>query len=209
MDSLKNQVAVVTGGEQRYRQSHCAYTRGSRGRTLSCLQEQRSAWRNGKRSSKIWGTGYTYSVDRTKDEDIRPSGEKLEREGAGLNILVLCGGAIAHGPHEKAPLADLDLMYRSNVRWPLRLDPNDAAALAQGEGPDCFRQIPPPGCAHPRTLVNSPPPSTLFGRLPTACAMKSTSTAFAVLSIFPGRTATPRMKKLFVPYLQTGAVDAA
>jgi hypothetical protein len=30
--------------------------------------------------------------------------------------LVLCGGAIFHGPLEKASLADFDLIYRSSVR---------------------------------------------------------------------------------------------
>ena len=55
-------------------------------------------------------------MDLTKDEDIRALGEKLQGEAGQLNILALSGGAIAHDSHEKAPLADLDLMYRSKAR---------------------------------------------------------------------------------------------
>ena len=46
-------------------------------------------------------------ADLTKDEDIRGLGEKVQREAGRVDILVLCGGAIAHGPLEKASLADL------------------------------------------------------------------------------------------------------
>src|SRR5215472_18216372 len=108
MDSLRNQVAVVTGASSGIGKAVALALAGYGAELYLAARSKEALGETAKAAQKAGAAAHTCSLDLTKDEDIRELGEKVEREAAGLHILVLCGGAIAHGPHEKAPLADLD-----------------------------------------------------------------------------------------------------
>lgn len=63
----------------------------------------------------------TYRTDLTRDRDLRRLVSNVERDFGRLDILVHGAGVIALGPVETAPVSDLDLQYRTNVRAPYLL----------------------------------------------------------------------------------------
>src|SRR5260370_20178054 len=115
MESLKNQIAVVTGASSGIGKAIALSLAAQRAE--HCLAARRKEQLDAVEEAQALGArAHACPVDLTKDEDIHALGERLQREFGRLHILMLCGGAIAHGAHEKASLTDLDLLYRSNVR---------------------------------------------------------------------------------------------
>ena len=113
-----------------------------------------------------------------------------------MEVLVLCGGTIHHGEHASASLSDLDAQYRANVRGPYRLIQALLPLLRAGCGQIVF--INSSSGLHARAR------SGQFAA--TQHAMKAIADSLReevnadgirVLSVFPGRTATPRMERLF------------
>lgn len=146
-----------------------------------------------KEAQKVGAQAHTCSLDLTKDDDISALGEKLQREAAGLNILVLCGGAIAHGPYEKAPLADLDLMYRTNVRGHYALIQTMLPLLRKAKGQIVFVNSS-AGLRSPANTGQFSATQHAFRSIADSLRDEVNADGIRVLSIFPGRTATPRIK---------------
>jgi len=116
MESLKDQIAVVTGASSGIGKA-IALSLAGQGAEVSLVARRRELLDDAAKQVHALGSrGHACPADLTKDEDIRGLGERFQKEFAHVNILVLCGGAIFHGPLENASLADFDLMYRSNVR---------------------------------------------------------------------------------------------
>ncbi len=116
MESLKNQVAVVTGASSGIGKA-IALSVAAEGTEVCLVARRRELLEAVAKQAQTLGPhGHACPADLTKDEDIRGLGERVQKDFGRLNILVLCGGDIFHGPLEKASLADFDLMYRSNVR---------------------------------------------------------------------------------------------
>ena len=196
MDSLKNQVAVVTGASSGIGKAIALTLAGQGAELFLAARSKEALGETAKEAQKVGAQAHTYSLDLTKDEDIRALGEKLKREAAGLNILILCGGAIAHGPHEKAPLADLDLMYRSNVRGHYALIQTMLPLLRKAKGQIVFVNSS-AGLRSPANAGQFSATQHAFRSIADSLRDEVNADGIRVLSIFPGRTATPRMEKLF------------
>ena len=102
MESLKNQIAAVTGASSGIGKA-IALSLAAQGAEL-CLAARRKEQLEMvvKEAQALGAHAHACPVDLTKDEDIHALGEKVQREFGRLHILVLCGGAIAHGAQEKA-----------------------------------------------------------------------------------------------------------
>jgi NADP-dependent 3-hydroxy acid dehydrogenase YdfG len=142
------------------------------------------------------GRAHVYTLDLTEDDDIRGLSEKLLRETGHVNILVLCGGAIAHGPLEKASLADLDLMYRSNVRGHYALIQTMLPLLRKAPGQIVFINSS-AGLRSPAGTGQFSATQHAFRAIADSLREEINAEGIRVLSVYPGRTATPRIKKLF------------
>lgn len=195
MDSLKNQVAVVTGASSGIGKAIALTLAGQGAEVFLAARSKEALDDAAKEAQKVGARAHTYSLDLTKDEDIRGLGEKLQRE-TGLNILVLCGGAIAHGSHEKAALADLDLMYRSNVRGHYALIQTMLPLLRKAKGQIVFVNSS-AGLRSPAGAGQFSATQHAFRSIADSLRDEVNAGGIRVLSIFPGRTATPRMEKLF------------
>ena len=196
MDSLKNQVALVTGASSGIGKAIALALAGHGAELYLAARSKDALGETAKEAQRAGARAHTCSLDLTTDEDFRALGEKVQRDGAGLNILVLCGGAIAHGAHEKAPLADLDLMYRSNMRGHYALIQTMLPLLRKAKGQIVFVN----SSAGLRSPVNAGQFSATqhaFRSIADSLRDEVNADGIRVLSIFPGRTATPRMEKLF------------
>jgi len=196
MDNLKNQVALITGASSGIGKAIALALAGQGTELFLAARGKEALSETAKEAQKAGASAHTCSLDLTKDEGISALGEKLEREAAGLNILVLCGGAIAHGPLEKAPIADLDLMYRSNVRGHYALIQTMLPLLRNAQGQIVFVNSS-AGLRSPANAGQFSATQHAFRSLADSLRDEVNAYGIRVLSIFPGRTATPRMERLF------------
>jgi len=196
MDSLRNQVALVTGASSGIGKAIALALAGHGAELFLGARGKEALSGTAQEAQKAGARAHTCLLDLTKDEDIRALGEKLQRETARLNILVLCGGAIAHGPLEKAPLADLDVMYRSNVRGHYALIQTMLPLLRKAQGQIVFVNSS-AGLRSPANAGQFSATQHAFRSIADSLRDEVNADGIRVLSIFPGRTATPRMQKLF------------
>src|SRR6266481_7852456 len=101
MESLKDQIAVATGASSGIGKA-IALSLAGHGAEV-CLVARRGELLEdvAKQAHALGSRGHACPADLTKDEDIRGLGEQFQKNFGHVNILVLCGGAIFHGPLEK------------------------------------------------------------------------------------------------------------
>src|SRR5438552_18334088 len=115
MESLKDQIAVVTGASSGIGKA-IALSIAAHGAEVCLVARRRELLEDvAKRIHGLGSSGHACRVDLTNDEDIRSLGEHCQKGCGRVNILVLCGGAIFHGLLANAWLADFDLMHRFKV----------------------------------------------------------------------------------------------
>jgi NADP-dependent 3-hydroxy acid dehydrogenase YdfG len=196
MESLKNQFAVVTGASSGLGKA-IALGLAAQGAELYLAARRKELLEAVAKEAQGRGArAHACPLDLTKDEDIRSIGDKVQAEAGKLHILVLCGGAIAHGPHEKAPIADLDLMYRSNVRGHYSLIQTLLPLLKKAPGQIVFINSS-AGLRSPATAGQFSATQHAFRSIADSLRDEINADGIRVLSIYPGRTATPRMERLF------------
>jgi NADP-dependent 3-hydroxy acid dehydrogenase YdfG len=138
-----------------------------------------------------------FQADLTIDKNISRLENLLETGFRGLEILVHSAGVIHHGPMQSARVEDLDEQYSSNVRAPYLLSKSLLPLLKVSHGQIVF--------IHSTLSVSARQPNV--GQFAaTQHAMKAIADSLReevngdgvrVLSVFPGRTATERQKRLY------------
>ena len=196
MESLKNQVAVVTGASSGIGKA-IALSVAAQGTEVCLVARRRELLEDVAKQAQALGShGHACPADLTKDEDIRGLGERVQKDFGRLNILVLCGGAIFHGPLEKASLADFDLMYRSNVRGHYLMIQTMLPLLRKAAGQIVFINSS-AGLRSPAATGQFSATQHAFRSIADSLRDEVNAMGIRVLSVYPGRTATPRVAKLF------------
>jgi len=131
-------------------------------------------------------------ADLTQDADL----QRLARELTELEILVLAAGEYASGTVAETPVAAVDALYNANVRGNYTLIQAFLPALRKRRGSLVF--------VNSSTGLNARPGVAPFSA--TNHALKAladglreelASDGVRVLSIYPGRTATPRLEAIY------------
>lgn len=196
MENLKNQIAVVTGASSGLGR---AIALGLAGQGVELyLAARRIQLLEGvaKEAVARGARAHPCKLDLTNDVDISNLASKVQTEAGKLHILVLCGGAISHGPHEKATVADLDLMYRANVRGHYAMMQTLLPQLKKAHGQIVFINSS-AGLRSPATAGQFSATQHAFRSIADSLRDEVNGDGIRVLSVYPGRTATPRMEKLF------------
>jgi NADP-dependent 3-hydroxy acid dehydrogenase YdfG len=133
---------------------------------------------------------FCYPADITLDDEVRDLVKRLRAEHERIDILVHSAGVYACGEWESFLLEELDLMYRTNLRAPILLTQALLPALRTCKGQVVF--------------INSSVGNTVRAKVGAYSAMKHGLRVFAdslreevnsagirVISVYPGRTATP------------------
>jgi NADP-dependent 3-hydroxy acid dehydrogenase YdfG len=136
-----------------------------------------------------------YLADLAVDEDIRRVANAVSDDFGGLDILVHSAGIFRMGSIAQAPVADLDLLYRTNVRAPYALTQALLPMIAARKGQIVF--------------VNSSVGLSARAGVGAYSASKHALKAIAdslraevnpsgvrVITVYPGRTATPQQEKI-------------
>jgi NADP-dependent 3-hydroxy acid dehydrogenase YdfG len=196
MGALSGQIALITGAGSGIGKA-IAQAMAGQG-ALVCLV--------GRTKSKLESTATSLPVgvpqalvmpiDISSDEQLEALSEDLPRRSEELDILVMCAGEIAHGPIASAPIDAFDRLYRTNVRANYRLVQMLLPMLRKRPGQIVF--------VNSSVGLSSPPNVGQFSA--TQHALKAiTDTLRAevnadgirVLSVYPGRVATPRQESLY------------
>ena len=192
---LEGQVAVVTGANSGIGES-ISMALAKMGVSLLLLG------RNSERLTRIREAAKqktrfveTYSVDLTKNEDISCFAEMLQSIFNALDILIHSAGVIMLGGLESARVSDFDRQYQVNVRAPFLLTQKLMPMLRAGKGQIVFIN----------STAGLKPGRNNGLYAATKSALKSLADSFRnelnadgirVLSVYPGRTATPMQKDL-------------
>jgi NADP-dependent 3-hydroxy acid dehydrogenase YdfG len=163
----------------------CLVGRGRRALTevAGCVRER------GRVAADICAT------DLQRDDEMMALVEYLGRDGGHVDILVHAAAVIAVGTVAQAPTHDLDRQYRTNIRAPYTLTQALLPTIARHRGQIVF--------------INSAVVNRVTGHVSQYAVTKHALKALAdhlreevnaagvrVLSVFPGRTATPLQASL-------------
>ncbi len=196
MESLKDQIAVVTGASSGIGKA-IALSLAGHGAEVCLVARRRELLEDVAKQARALGSrGHACPADLTKDEDIRGLGEQVQKDFGRLNILVLCGGAIFHSSLEKASLAEFDLMYRSNVRGHYLMIQTMFPLVRKAAGQIVFINSS-AGLRSPATTGQFSATQHAFRSIADSLREEVNPLGIRVLSVYPGRTATPRVAKLF------------
>lgn len=193
---LAQQVALVTGASSGIGRA-IALALAARGATICAMARRKPELEALAGEVREMGCiAQVCCADLTSDADIQAIPAAIEREFGRLDILVLSGGAIRHSPLETASLADFDLLYRSNIRGHYALIQVVLPLLRRQKGQIGFVN----SSAGLRAAAGAGQfAATQFGSRALAESLREevNGDGIRVLSVYPGRTATPRMEGVF------------
>jgi NADP-dependent 3-hydroxy acid dehydrogenase YdfG len=193
MHRLQGTTALVTGASSGI------------GRAIAVALAQRGAdlWLVGRRLPELEATASAASEHGVRATphaaDLTEAGvaERLAAEAGaqGLGVLVHCAGVMQHAPMAEAGLSDLDAHYQANLRAPYALTQALLPALTAAQGEIVFVNssvVMHPGAGTGQYAAME------AGLRAVADSLRQEVNAAGVrvLSIYPGRTATPRQERL-------------
>lgn len=194
--ALKNQVAVVTGASSGIGRAIALSLAGC-GAEVCLVARRRDALADlAALVQCAGGRARVYPADWTCDGDVHTLAENIDRDLGRTDVLVLCGGTMFHDRIERASLEHLDQQYRSNFRGPYALIQRLLPLLRKHQGQVVFIN----SSAALRSAAAAGQYSAMQHALrAVADSLRDEVNAdgIRVLSLYLGRTATPRMAALF------------
>ena len=140
---------------------------------------------------------YVCSTDLTRDDQLESLAGTIQRMSGGVDVLVLCGGCMYQGRTGEASLDDFDRQYRSNLRAHYALVQHLLPSLRERQGQIVF--INSSVSLRTATAGMGQYAALQQGLRATADALRDevNKDGIRVLSVYPGRTATPRMEAMY------------
>jgi len=193
---LMGHVAVVAGATSAIGQAVCTALAGIGMRLCLLGRDAHALEVLAKSVRSATDDVAVYRVDFTADETITALNDRLARELDRVDVLVHSAGAFEMGPHDDAPIADLDRQYRTNVRGPYLLTQALLPRLRACHGQVVFMN----------STVGLEARAGLGQYASTQHALRAVADALRaevnadgvrVLTVYLGRTATARQARIF------------
>ena len=193
---FEHQVAIVTGASSGIGRA-IAVALAAQGSGVCVVARRRESLEGVAEQARGNGSrAHVCCADLTRDEDIQAVAETVQREFGRLDVLVLCGGAISHSALEKASLADFDLLYRSNLRGHYALIQATLPRLREQKGQIVFINSS-AGLRSSATVGQFSATQHALRAIADSLRDEVNGDGIRVLSVYPGRTATPRIEAVF------------
>ncbi len=137
-----------------------------------------------------------FPADLTSDAAVRAITRGFLRRLCRIDFLVHSNGFYATGPLETAPLREFDRLWRANVRSPLLLTQLLTPALRESQGQIVFVCSSVTHYARPGVGQFAATQHALHA-LAETLRSELNDDGVRVLSVYPGRTATDRTRRIF------------
>lgn len=193
---LRDKIAVVTGASSGIGKSIAIALAAAGSQVFLVGRRPGSLEKVGKHLDERSQLLRVCRVDLTRDDDIHALATDLRKSSGRVDVLVHSAGEIHHAEHANALLTDLDAQYRANVRAPYLLTQSLLPLLRVGPGQVVFINSTSGLHARARTGQFA---ATQHAMKAIADSLREEVNAdgIRVLSVYPGRTATPRTGRLF------------
>lgn len=193
---LKNHGAVVTGASQGIGRAIALGLAAKEamlflvGRNAAALHEV--AERARKSSPRV----VAHAADLVADGAITVIAEKIRQELGSVDVLIHCAGAYSQGDLQTASIDEFDRLFRTNVRMPYMLTQSLLPMLKRRQGQIAFVNSSKGLQAHAYAGQFAATQHALKA-IADSLREEVNSDGVRVLSVYPGRTATPRMEAIF------------
>lgn len=193
---LENHVAVVTGASQGIGRAIALGLAAKKvrlflvGRNNTALQEVAELAR--KSSPRV----VLHAVDLTTDGAVTDIANNLSRQLGGLDVLIHCAGSYSMGDLQTASVEEFDRLYRANVRVPYLLTQSLLPMLKKKKGQVVFINST-QGLQSRACVGQFAATQHALKAIADSLREEVNSDGVRVFSVYPGRTATPRMEAIF------------
>jgi NADP-dependent 3-hydroxy acid dehydrogenase YdfG len=195
MTVFKEQVAVVTGASSGIGKA-IALGLAAQGAKLCLLGRKLDTLLAIAKSVETSPQVVSYQVDLTLDEDIQKLKSNLVEDFGQVDLLIHSAGIISLGEIKTAPVEDLDLQYRTNVRAPYALTQALLPMLIPRQGQIVFINS---SAGLTAKAGAGQYAATKFALKAIADSLRAEVNALGlrVLSVYPGRTASPMQAAIY------------
>ena len=191
----QNQVGVVTGATSGIGRA-IALSFAARGMTVVVIG------RDPKRLEEVAAQARTranrvfaFRADLSNDEEIHRMRDEVQLSCGAIDVLVHSVGAFHMAPVEETPVMELDRLYRTNVRAPFALTQALLPMVRSQQGQIVFINSSVSLATRANVAAYS---ATKYALRAIADALRAEVNAdgVRVLSVYPGRTATPQQEAI-------------
>jgi short-subunit dehydrogenase len=190
MSQLNEQIAIVTGASGGIGGAIAAAL-AAHGATVYLSGRDRAKLEAGAaRLLTASCRAVAWPMDLTVDLEVERLVDHVKERLGRLDILVHCAGTIDYGKLEEAPVASLDRQYNANVRGPLLLTQGLLPLLKKPRGQIVFINSS-VGLTAKANAGHYSATKHALKALADALREEVNEDGVRVLSVFPGRTATP------------------
>lgn len=194
MSRLEGQTAVVTGATSGIGRA-ISLVLAREGAGLGLVGRDRERLEEVARTAGMSSPGVVaLPTDLALTAEAEGLAQQIEEKLGGVDILVFCAGVYSRGTLETAPLSDLDSHLQVNLRAPVQLTRMLLPALIARQGQVVFMNS--SVGAAPGVGFYSASKHALKAFTDTLRAEVNPS-GVRVLSVYPGRTATPMQESIF------------
>jgi NADP-dependent 3-hydroxy acid dehydrogenase YdfG len=196
MGCFERQVAVVTGASSGIGRA-MAITFATEGAEVCLVARRREVLESvAEEICANGGHAHICCTDLTRDEEIHRLVEGLKLNFGYVHVLTLCGGVMIHGTTEQAPVDQFDLHYRSNLRSHYLLIQSLLPLLRKQSGQIVFMNSSVATRASSGGIGQYAAIQNALRAIADTLRDEVNADGIRVLSIYPGRTATPRIASL-------------
>lgn len=185
-DPLKGKTALITGAS------------GGIGSAIAraLAEEGVRLFLVGRSLEKLTVPGEAFQADLTDDAQLRATAASVHEVFGGVDILVHSIGLFRAGPIATSPVEDLDAQYRVNLRVPYLLTQELLPSLIERRGQVVF--VNSSAGFHPARGNWGAYSATKHGLRALADSLRDevNKKGVRVLTVFPGRTATPMQEEV-------------
>lgn len=195
MDSLAGQVAVVTGASRGIGKA-IALSLAEQGATLCIVGRHRQALDACANSAPATSRVHAFAADLAEDDAVRDLADAIGREVGQADILVHSAGAYGRGTICETSVEQLDVLYKVNVRGPYLLTHLLLPMLIARRGQIVFLNST-QGLNAAAGVSQYAATQHALKAIADGLREEVNAKGVRVLTIFPGRTATPRMETIY------------
>ena len=192
MGGFSGQGAVVTGASSGV---GAAVARALASEGARVLVVGRDADRLNAVTSEADGSTLPHRAELTDDDDLAALARRAHEELPGVDVLVHAAAVIEVGPVAEAPVSELDIQYRTNLRAPYSLTQALVEPLRERRGQVVFVNS---SAGRSAGAGSGQYAATKHGLTALADSLRAevNEDGVRVLNLFLGRTATPMQEQL-------------